>query len=207
MLRRYVILINFLLIILSLFLINRIYKIWKLKEYQNSSSVTKENQTVFLEPKLIDIQKFPRNAYQFIVNKDLFRPERTEWKPPDQSGGEKSASRPAPVITVYGIVISREFKHAWIQEQSKLEKIRIISEGEELSGWKVSKIEDNSISVKSGEKVVKYNLIEPGKPKPRVAPRPPAPTPPAPPLQTSTTPQPTPTPPQQLPINQQKIKK
>jgi len=167
MLRRYLIIINLLLIILSLFLVNKVYKIWKLNEYQDLSRLTKENQTTFSGPKLSDPKKLPRKEYQVIVNKDLFRPERTEWQPPSQKEQNTVVSKTTLQLRLYGIVISDDFKYAWIKEEGRKEKMKKISEGEPLNDWKVITIEPNSISLIRGEETVKYNLIEQGKPKKR----------------------------------------
>ena len=113
----------------------------------------------------------PKNAYQAIVDKDLFRPERTEWKSTTQEGAN-AALRVPPQILVYGIVITHALKYAWIQEQGKTEKMKKISEGGEINGWKVSNIDSNSLSVKNGEQILKFYLIQPGKPKTGIIPRP-----------------------------------
>ncbi|MBW1678907.1 MAG: hypothetical protein JRJ08_01995 [Deltaproteobacteria bacterium] len=118
-----------------------------------------------------DPKKLPRKEYQVIVNKDLFRPERTEWQPPSQKEQNTVVSKTTLQLRLYGIVISDDFKYAWIKEEGRKEKMKKISEGEPLNDWKVITIEPNSISLIRGEETVKYNLIEQGKPKKRTLPK------------------------------------
>ncbi|MFH0812037.1 MAG: hypothetical protein V2A69_04255 [Pseudomonadota bacterium] len=183
MLRRYILIINFFLIIVSLFLVNKIYDVWKPTGHPKESAPSvKETKPALPTLTMAEQKKIPRKAYQVIVDKDLFRPERTEWKPDVQTEQAKVAAAAAPQLKVFGIVISEGFKHAWVQEEGKAEKVKRISEGDELSGWKVSNIEFNTVSVTNGKQTVKFNLIEPGKPKARTVPKslthPPQPAPP-----------------------------
>ena len=171
MVRRYIILINFFLIILSLFLVNRIYKIWTSNEYQNVTQGTEQKQGPFSEPTLNGSKRLPRKAYQDIVNKDLFRPERTEWQAPVEEKEAQTVTKTAPKIDVYGIVISNSFKYAWIKGAGKKDKSNKISEGESIEEWKVSAITPLSVSLSKGEESVEYKLIEPGKPKQRTIPK------------------------------------
>jgi len=170
-LRRYIILINFFFIILSLFLANRIYKIWTSNEYQNVARGTEQSHGTFSEPTLNSSKRLPRKAYQDIVNKDLFRPERTEWQAPVQEQESQTITKTAPKIDVYGIVISNGFKYAWIKGRGKKEKNNKISEGESIEEWKVSAITPHAVSLSKGEESVEYKLIEPGKPKKRTIPK------------------------------------
>ena len=156
---------------MSLFLVNRIYKIWSPNEYQGFSQAGKKNQTNFSEPKLSVAKKLPRKGYQDIVDKDLFRPERTEWRISAQPEQGIDVAKTTPKINIYGIVISNNYKYAWIKEEGKKEKIKKISEGESISDWKVSAIEPNCVSLTRGDETVKCNLIEPGKPKKRTIPK------------------------------------
>ncbi|HPD60558.1 MAG TPA: hypothetical protein PKV48_02200 [Thermodesulfobacteriota bacterium] len=166
MLRRYVIIINVLLIAGCLFLANRIVKTWKTDEPLRSGFVKKEKVMNLTALKVNYPLYKSKNDYQTIVDKDLFRPERTEWKSPTQEG-ENAPARVPPQVMVYGIVITQASKYAWIQEQGKTEKMIKISEGGEINGWKVITIEPDALSVKSGDQVITFNLIQPGKPKTR----------------------------------------
>jgi hypothetical protein len=198
MLRRYILLVNFCLILASLFLVNRIYEVWKPKAKQSEASQgLKGMRTNVPTLKISDTRKNPRPAYQVIVDKDLFRPERTEWKPDVEA--QKVAAAPSPKLKIFGIVISGGFKHAWIEEEGKGGKLKRISEGEQISGWKVNSIEFSSLSLVNGNRTENYRLIEPGKPKQRVVPKQ-LTTPP----QASAGQQQKPLPPQQLPPPQQR---
>jgi hypothetical protein len=150
---------------------NKIYQVWTSNKYQQFSQLIKGNTPIFPELKLNESQNLIRKDYQVIVDKDLFRPERTEWKPPDKLEKEEKVSKENPKINVYGIVISDNFKYAWIKEAGKKEKLKKVSEGETITDWKVDGIEPSFISLKKGEEIVKYYLIEPGKPKQRKIPK------------------------------------
>jgi hypothetical protein len=169
--RRYIILINFIFIILSLFLANRIYKIWTSNEYQHVAQGTEQNQGTFPEPTLNNTKRSPRRTYQDIVNKDLFRPERTEWQAPVEEKEAQTVSKTAPKVDVYGIVISNSFKYAWIKGRGKKDKSDKVSEGETIQEWKVSAITPHAVSLSKGEESIEYKLIEPGKPKQRTIPK------------------------------------
>lgn len=171
MLRRYIIFINLFFIILSLFLVNSIYKIWTSNEYQLVAEETEQSQESFPEPTLSSSRRPSRKAYQAIVDKDLFRPERTEWRAPVEEKEAQTVSKIAPKIDVYGIVISSGFKYAWIKGRGKKDKSNRISEGESVEEWKVSAITPNAVSLSKGEESIEYKLIEPGKPKQRTIPK------------------------------------
>jgi hypothetical protein len=170
MLRRYVIIINVLLIVVSFFLLSKIFRVWAPLESPKPAAIKKENTANLPALKVSFAPHNPRNAYQGIVDKDLFRPERTEWKSPTEEGKNVSARIP-PQIVVYGIVITKASKFAWIQEQGKTAKMIKISEGGEISGWRVVTIESNTLSIKNGDQILTFNLIQPGKPKTRSIPK------------------------------------
>jgi hypothetical protein len=187
MVRPYIKLINVLLFILVVFLINRIYNIWRPSEAKDFSEPTKERQAVVPVPKLNISKKPPRKAYQNIINKDLFRPQRNEWKPP--SIPEQEIQTTELKIRVYGIVMYDKLKYAWIKEEVKRvkgsrsrrrlkktkgvksEKLKKIEEGDSIEGWLVSTIKPDAVILKLGENNKEFHLIEPGDPKRRVLPK------------------------------------
>lgn len=197
MMRRNLILLNGFLVVLCLVLVERIYHVWDDRGKGAASNIGGEKPVLLAEYKPVVRQIFPRNAYQIVANKDLFRPERTEWKPPVAGKELEAAKKPAPQLTVFGIVIAGDRRHAWIQDPKIAGKLKKVSEGEEMDGWKVSKITPNDLSLTCGAETKAYRLIEEGKPKARVVPRAPAPPPapkpiphalPLPPPQSSPTP-------------------
>lgn len=201
MMRRNLVLINGFLIVLCLVLVERIYHVWNEHERTPASGPVSEKPALLTECKPVVRQLSPRNVYQVVAEKDLFRPERTEWKPPVAAKEIEAAKKPAPQITVFGIVIAGDRRQAWIQDPKAAGKLRKIVEGEEMDGWKVSKISPNDVSLTCGAETKSYRLIEEGKPKARAVPRaatpPPAPKPiphalPLPPPQSSPTPPPAP---------------
>lgn len=199
--RRNLILVNGFLIVLCLVLVERIYHVWDDHGRAPASSPGSEKPVLLAEFKPVVRQLSPRNVYQVVADKDLFRPDRTEWKPPVAAKELEAAKKPAPQITVFGIVIAGDRRHAWIQDPKAAGKLRKISEGEDMDGWKVGKIAPNDVNLTCGAETKSYRLIEEGKPKPRAVPRvaapPPAPKPiphalPLPPPQSSPTPPPAP---------------
>ena len=172
MLRRYIIVINFVFIILGLFLGNRIYAVWNPGEDPREGlSTAQKGQTTFSLPALIPPKKPPRKTCQVIMDKDLFRPERTEWRPQTQSTQKVKTARTELNITVYGIVISDDLKFAWIKLEGKKQKVKKVSEGESIKGWTVSRIDPEYVELTGGGETVKHNLIKKGEPKPRTAPK------------------------------------
>ena len=123
MIRPYIRVINILLSILALFLVNEIYNLWKPGEAIDFSYVATQTQALVRIPELSDSRIPPRKVYQDIVEKDLFRPERTEWVPPSTPNQEGISQIAEPTIRVYGIVIYDDLKNAWIKEQ--LQKVRV----------------------------------------------------------------------------------
>ncbi|MBN2466854.1 MAG: hypothetical protein JXD19_01775 [Deltaproteobacteria bacterium] len=173
MLRRYIIIINILLIVLGIGLIGRICNTWERRDFfPKDSSDSEKSQIAVPVPALAQAQRTPRPAYEVIVNKDLFRPERTEWRAPVGKEEETEQSKGAPKIKVYGIVISDTLTHAWICLEGKNEKARKVAEGETLDGWSIRRIDPEYIELTKGEEVVTYKLIEPGEPKTRLVPKP-----------------------------------
>ena len=169
MFRRYVIIINVLLIAGSLLLLTRIISIWGTDRYPKTASLNKEKPTSLLSLNMCFSPPKPKNYFQLVVDKDLFRPRRTEWKSPDQEG-ENIHSRVPPQIVVYGIVITKASKFAWIKEQDKIDDLTKIPEGGEINGWKVSKIESNSLSIKKGLKFLRLISFNPGNQKHELSP-------------------------------------
>jgi len=170
-LRRYIIIINFFLIVLSILLIDGIYNIWTSKEHQQAAQGTEVPQDPFPEPKLKASVRLPKKAYQEIVDKDLFRPERTEWRAPVEEKEAATVMKTAPKLDVYGIVISGGFKYAWVKGQGTQEKSDKISEGQSIEEWRVSAITPYAVSLSRGKESVEYKLIELGKPKQRTIPK------------------------------------
>lgn len=157
--------------ILSIFLANSIYKIWTSNDYQQVARGTEQKLETFALPRLNGSARLPKKAYQDIVDKDLFRPERTEWRAPVQEKEAQAVTKAVPKVDVYGIVISSGFRYAWVRVAGRAEKSNKIAEGESIEEWKVSAITPHAVSLSRGEESVEYKLIEPGKPKQRTIPK------------------------------------
>jgi hypothetical protein len=179
MIRRYLILLNGFLIVLCLVFVERISHVWREVGEGKASKVVSEKPVLLPEYRVLENRTGAPNAYQVVVAKDLFRPERTEWKPPVGDKEQEVAKKPAPQISIFGIVIAGDRKQAWIQDPKSAGKLRKISLGEDMDGWKVSTITPNVVSLTCGGETKTYRLIEEGKPKARAVPKaatpPPAP--------------------------------
>jgi len=197
MIRPYITVINILLSLLVLFLVNEIYSLWKPGEAKDVSGTTTQTEALVEIPDLRGRRIPPRKTYQHIVEKDLFRPERTEWVPPATPKEEEPSQIGEPKIRVYGIVIYNDLKNAWIKEQlqkatvnqsrrtsrsgrsstknrtqiAKSHKLKKVTEGDSIEGWVVTTIKPDAVVLKSGESSKEFHLIEHNDPKARVIPR------------------------------------
>lgn len=187
MIRPYLKAINILLSILILFLVSKIYSVWEASEAREFSATAIQAEALVRVPELSDPQNPPRKIYRDVVEKDLFRPERTEWVPPSMPKQEETPQIAEPDIRVYGIVISDDLKIALVKEQAKTvktvrrgrqsklqvvasNKLQKIKEGDSIKGWRVSAIEAETVVLRSGESSKEFHLIEPNDPKARVIP-------------------------------------
>lgn len=177
--RRNFILINIVLACLLIFFSFRLYSIWSspLEEIRPSQKKTQTEKG-----KAEEVRK-DIASYQVIVQKDLFRPSRTEFKPV-----AKSTLPPTPPPRIFGILIMDDNKIA-ILEDSTSKKKKNYHVGESIGDLVVSEIEKDKVIFQRGEEKVVVNLREiktisqpsrPGAAKPRPAPpqRPPMPVPP-----------------------------
>lgn len=182
--RRNFILINIVLACLLIFFSFRLYSIWSspLEEIRPSQKKTQTEKGEAEEVRK-DIA-----SYQVIVQKDLFRPSRTEFKPV-----AKSTLPPTPPPRIFGILIMDNNKIA-ILEDSTSKKKKNYHVGESIGDLVVSEIEKDKVILLRGDEKVIVNLREvktinapsrPGAAKPRPAPKsvtPPAQRPPVPPM-------------------------
>jgi len=166
MIRRYTLVLNVLFVIASLLLIDRIYGIWTSDDQPTTgSSGIKRGSSGINVPYVSQPNRVQRRAYNVITQKDLFRPERTEWASPTDESGQSASATPAKQLTVYGIIVGTETKEAWVLEEGKQGKAKKVAEGDMLDDWRVSRIDPTVVSLTRGSQTVSYNLIEPGKPK------------------------------------------
>lgn len=145
--RRYI-LINLILACLAIFFSYRLYAIWSspMEEIRPSQKKTKTENGKAEEVKK-DI-----SSYQVIVQKDLFRPGRTEFKPV-----AKSALPPTPPPKLFGILIMDNNKIA-ILEDSTTKKKKNYHIGESMGDLVVSDIEKDKVILQRGEEKVIVNL-------------------------------------------------
>lgn len=94
----------------------------------------------------------PINYYDVIPEKNLFRPERKEYKDPlstekkeAQAGGN---SIPPPAIDLYGIMIDKQKKVALLYDKREKEKnlrYKVVSTGAEIQGYTIMRIQTEQI--------------------------------------------------------------
>lgn len=173
MIRRYTLILNVFLIVTSLLIGVRVYKIWSEGDDQQAPPVSvKESQPSLAVPAMGQARQLPRKAFDVIVQKDLFRPERTEWIVPQaEAAGLTGPATPPKQLIVYGIVLADDLKQAWVLEEGSRDKPKMVAEGDALEDWTVSKIDAYSVSISRGNDTATFNLVEPGKPKARIVPR------------------------------------
>ena len=178
MLRRYSIILNLFLIIAAVFLSERVYNIWTSEASEDLVSLgVQEAQAHARASRPVKARRTLRKAFNVIPEKDLFRPERTEWIAPQEEKSttpeETTQPTPAKKMRVYGIVIADDFKQAWLLEDgNRRSKPKSYSEGDTLeNGWKVASIDPDAVTLSLGSDTVSYPLIEAGNPKPRAAPK------------------------------------
>jgi hypothetical protein len=166
------------------FLVLQIKDVWndeyKIKAPDNSTRREPQKATVRARNR----PHHPREYYEPVVNKNLFRPERTEWITPTKDPEPTVSTTSDPEVVVYGIVICDDLKQAWVRVKQQAPKskrrrpnktslkgkVKKITEGDTLEGWEVKDIEPDAIYLSQGENTLEYSLIEPGKPKQRVVP-------------------------------------
>ncbi|HQO77831.1 MAG TPA: hypothetical protein PLG17_04890 [Thermodesulfobacteriota bacterium] len=109
MIRRYTLVLNVLFVIASLLLIDRIYGIWTSDDQPTTgSSGIKRGSSGINVPYVSQPNRVQRRAYNVITQKDLFRPERTEWASPTDESGQSASATPAKQLTVYGIIVAQK---------------------------------------------------------------------------------------------------
>jgi len=188
MVSRYVTLINIIFISLIGFLALEIQEVWKEKPAEVQAAVRRAGEKP-VAPPAVRNRHHPRRFYQPIIDKDLFRPERTEWEPPRQeteTPQQQDGSAPEPPeVIVYGIVISDDLKLALLKvsdvaesnrrrrsptRSKEKEELTKVEEGDQVEGWLVEAIEPDTVFLARNNETLAFHLIEPGKPKPRFVP-------------------------------------
>lgn len=145
-------LINLFLAALVLFLIFKLYGIWTTPMGEVHPPLKK----IDLEKEKVDIAeaKKDKRDYQEIVQKDLFRPSRTEFKPEDTKTGPSS---PPPML--FGTMIMDNDRIAIIQDpvtkRSKVYRLK-----DRVGDLIVSEIEKDKIIFLRGEEKVVVGLRE-----------------------------------------------
>lgn len=179
-------LINLALSCLAIFLAFRLYETWNAPMEEVSPPQKKTEAKRRLEAPEV---KKDIGTYQGIVQKDLFRPSRTEYKP-DTS---KSVLPPSPPPKLFGVLIMDNNKIAILEDPSSKRR-KNYHLGDNIGDFVISEIEKEKVVLLRGEEKVIVNLREvkiisppsrprvPQRPAPSPHPpqRPPIPPPPPP---------------------------
>jgi len=190
--------INFILFGLAIVLSYMLYDIWRTPIEEVHPPEKKTQGKIKSET---DETKKDIVAYQVIVQKDLFRPTRTEWK----EEAIKSGLPPTPPPTLYGIMITDNDRIAILEESPSSIKRKIYRVKDQIGGFVVSEIEREKVVLIRGEEKIVVSLREiktisqparPGATPPRSVPRPIPPQ--SPPIQT---PSPMPSSPSPIPMD------
>jgi hypothetical protein len=178
-------LINLTLSCLAIFLAFRLYEIWNAPMEEVSLPQKKTEGKGKAEAPEV---KKDIGIYQGIVQKDLFRPSRTEYKPDIA----KSGLPPSPPPKLFGVLIMDNNRIAILEDPSSKRR-KNYHLGDNIGDFVISEIEKDKVILLRGEEKVVVSIREiktispptkPGatpRPTPRPAPptqRPPIPLPP-----------------------------
>ena len=149
MMSRTLYLINFILIVLVIFLAAKDYEEWtqaKPRGAEGIVSKAKAGAGAVPAPTLAKKEAVDLKNYKSISEKNLFSPDRKEFPIPLGPGGSGDAKKPLarPNVTLYGVVIANEFSSAMINNPTR----------------RAEKGERDTMSVKVGDKVGEYRVAK-----------------------------------------------
>lgn len=195
MMSRTLYLINFILIVLVIFLAAKDYEEWTQAKPRGAEGiVSKAKAGAGAVPALTLAKKeaVDLKNYKSISEKNLFSPDRKEFPiplGPGGSGGSGDAKKPLarPNVTLYGVVIANEFSSAMINNPTRrAEKgerdTMSVKVGDKVGEYRVANILEDRINLEVEGDSFDVLLYDPARPKkpPVVAPPPasrPSPTP------------------------------
>jgi len=151
-LKRYF-LINLTLSCLAIFLVFRLYEIWN-TPIEEVSPPQKKTDSKKGNVESAEVKK-DIGSYQIIVQKDLFRPSRTEYKPDIA----KATLPPSPPPKLFGVLIMENNKIAILEEPSSKRRKNYHS-GDTIGDFIVSEIEKDKVILLRGEEKVVVSLRE-----------------------------------------------
>ena len=185
-------LINFILIVLVIFLAAKDYEEWTQAKPRGAEGiVSKAKAGAGAVPALTLAKKeaVDLKNYKSISEKNLFSPDRKEFPIPLGPGGSGDAKKPLPRpnVTLYGVVIANEFSSAMINNPTRrAEKgerdTMSVKVGDKVGEYRVANILEDRINLEVEGDSFDVLLYDPARPKkpPVVAPPPasrPSPTP------------------------------
>jgi hypothetical protein len=190
MMSRTLYLINFVLVVLVIFLASKDYEEWTQTKVGGAEGiVSKAKAGAAPAPAPSNNEVLDPKRYKSISEKNLFSPDRKEFPVP-LGPGEAKKPLARPNVTLYGIVISDELSSAVIsnlgRRTEKNERDTIsVKIGDKVGEYRVAKILGDRINLEAEGDSFDVLLYDPSRPKSRpvVAPPPakPSPTPATPP--------------------------
>ena len=151
--------------------------VWSEGEQPASQSQAVERPTAVSKKKGATKRRIPRErAYEAVVDKNLFTPERAELKPEGSEPGSKVTPKDKKPrisgreIVLYGVIITDDYKSAVISNPnpgpgegaSKCVKV-----GDKIGDFKVAEIKEEKIVLAEGSKEYEILLYNKEKPKKR----------------------------------------
>lgn len=110
-------------------------------------------------------------AYNVIVSKYLFNPQRTEGAPADVA---KPAVPLPPKPVLLGVVVDGPASRAYLEDQAT-KRVFGYQIGDSVAGGKLEKITDDRIQISRSDGVMEVMLRDPTKPRPAPPPATPSP--------------------------------
>jgi hypothetical protein len=186
MMSRTLYLINFILIVLVIFLAAKDYEEWTQTERGGTEGIVSKAKTGTVAapaPTLAKGEAIDRKNFKSVSEKNPFSPDRKEFPIPLGPGGSGDARKPLarPNITLYGIVLADEFSSAVInnpvRRAEKGERDTMsVKIGDKVGEYRVANILGDRINLEAEGDSFDVLLYDPAKPKkPPVVTPPPAP--------------------------------
>ncbi|MBC2714682.1 MAG: hypothetical protein HF978_05165 [Desulfobacteraceae bacterium] len=158
--------------VLAIALVICLMNIWDV--WHTSTQVFPEKRSAVNDKKAIQIKKSPESkvlsasAYQSVVDKNLFSPDRAE-APPESGVAEpeiQDVRISGEKVVLYGVIMIDDYKKALINnpgDRKTDSKNRWVSEGEQIGNLTVRQIQEDEILLVDGSNSYRVLLYDPDK--------------------------------------------
>jgi len=171
---------SLLAMVLILFLIFKNYEIWTrpMEAMPEKGAVKKSGTKVESPPALTwgqpDVSSF--QSFIFVAEKNIFRPDRKDFPvTPDPTKDPTKEKKPIvrPQIALYGVMIAGEYRSASISQVGRVlqkgeREIMTIKIGDQVGGYKLTKILPDRIGLEAPEDNFEVFLYDARVPKKRI---------------------------------------